>query len=797
MLQNYLKIALRSLLRQKGYSFINIVGLAVGISACLLIALYIGDEVRYDAHNSKSNRIYRITSTMKLTEKSQALARSSYMLAPILKKDYPEIEDAVRLFPTQKQTVWYGDKVFQFEKAFFSEAGFFTMFDYQFIEGNPVNALKEPLSVVISDKVAEQFFGSSRGVLGKTLLFSKASCKITGVVKTQANPSHLVWDVMLSAHSLPKAFTEQLEHDWFYMAQFTYILFTDATKRSGFESKLSALREQYVVPWLKQEKVQGDVTFSLQPLSDIHFNTSYEFDVAERTNKSYLAIFSIVGVFILLVACINYMNLATARSLKRAKEVAIRKTSGAKRLHLIYQFLGESTVIALIAVIVAVVLAEMLLPAFNQVTGKTLVISLNPTFFFGAILLALFVGIVSGSYPALYLAGFEPVDILKSNKTAKGSAAFVRKALVVVQFAISVVLMIGTGVVYMQMQFMKTKDVGFQKDQILVVKVPLQDSSVSQRLQVIKNEFLQNPSITTVAGSGNVPGSPFGQILHFVQNGSKTEERPINIMTVDEDLLPMLGIKIVKGRGFSKEFTSDKQRGFIINEAAARSYGWQNPLGLKIQNGLGYDGEIIGVVKDFNFTSLHSPIEPLVIVLAQQTPAFIMLKVKGENIASTVRFVEEKWSKFSTRYPMEYYFLDEHFDKQYRAEGRLQTVFTYFAAVTIVIACLGLFGLAAFAAEQRTKEIGIRKVLGASVMNIIGLLSKDFLKLVGIAIAVATPLAYWASSKWLQDFAYRIELGVGVFLAVAVLAVVIAFVTVAGQSWRAARANPVNSLKYE
>jgi putative ABC transport system permease protein len=797
MFQNYFKIALRSIMRQKGYSFITILGLTVGISSCLLVWLFISNELSYDKQHSKLDRLYRVTSKMTLSGQTTAMARSSWMISPTLKKDYPEIEEAVHLVPMQKQTAWYGEKVFQFEKTWFTEAGFFKMFDYSFLEGNPATALVEPYSVVITDEVAQKYFGTTQGVLGKMLQFSKLPYKITGVVKNVPNSSHLVWEMLLSSNSMPKPFVSQLEHDWFYMAQFNYILFKDASKRAGFEAKLEQVHEKYIIPFLRAEQVQGNVTYSLQAVSDIHFDTSLQFDSAEITNKSYLTILSLVGIFLLIVACINYMNLATARSMKRAKDVAVRKTIGAERIHLIWQFIGESVILTTIAVVLAVALAEVMLPMFNALTGKSLVIALTPQFLLLLVGLILFVGVAAGSYPALYLSGFQPVDVMKSIRAPKGSAAMVRRTLVVLQFSISVALIIATGVVYLQMRFMKDKDLGFTKEQTLVLKVPTQDSTVTQRLQLIKNEFLQNPSITKVAGTSSVPGTPFGQLLHFVQNGSAKEERPLNTMVVDEDLLSMLEIKVLKGRGFAKEFPSDKERGFIVNEAAVRSFGWKNPLGMSIENGMGYSGEIIGVVKDFNFTSLHSPIEPLVILHTQQTPAFLMLKVRPENIAGTVAFVEERWRKFSTRYPMEYYFLDDHFNKQYRAEERLQTVFIYFASVTVLIACFGLFGLAAYSAEQRMKEIGIRKVLGASSASIITLLSRDFLKLVGIAIVVATPLAYWLSGKWLQDFAYRVELGVGVFAAAGALAVAIAFITVAGQAWRAARQNPVTSLRSE
>jgi putative ABC transport system permease protein len=797
MFQNYLLTAIRTLRREKGIAAITILGLTVGISSCLLVWLYVMSALRTDTQHSKLDRLYRVTSNMTLSGQTTALARSSWMIPTVLKKDYPDIEEAIHLVPRQKQTVWYGEKVFQFEKTWFTEAAFFKMFDYTFLEGNPTTALAEPFSVVITDEVARTYFGTTSGVIGKMLQVNKSQFKITGVVRNVPHSSHLVWEMLFSSNSMPKDFVERLEFDWFFMAQFNYVLFRDASKREGFEEKLAQVHETYIVPFLKANQVQGNVTYGLQPVRNIHFENDLQFDLAERTNKSYLLILGLVGVFILLVACINYMNLATARSLKRAKDVAVRKTIGAGRGHLVVQFIGESVLLTTLSVVLAVALAELLLPAFNTLTGKSLSFAPTPEFFALLLGVIVIVGIAAGSYPALYLSGFKPVEVMKSIRAPKGSAAAVRKTLVVVQFSISVALIIATGVVYLQMRFMKERDLGFSKEQTLVLKVPLQDSAVTQRLASIKNEFLQNSAITRVAGTNSVPGTEFGQILHFIKNGGKTEERAMNIMGADEELLPMLGIKTLKGRGFAKEFPADKQRGFIVNEAAVRAFGWKNPVGMTIENGIGYSGEIIGVVKDFNFTSLHSPIEPLVIVMVQNTPDYLMLKIRPENLTATIAFVEERWKRVSTRYPMEYYFLDDHFNKQYRAEERLQSVFLYFASVTVVIACMGLFGLAAYSAEQRTKEIGIRKVLGASALSIIALLSRDFLQLVAIAIVIATPLAYWAAGKWLQDFAYRVELQWWLFAAAGASAVVIAFITVASQAWRAARANPVNALRSE
>jgi putative ABC transport system permease protein len=797
MFQNYVKIALRSIMRQKGYSAITVFGLAVGISSCLLVWLFVTNELQYDKQHSKADRIYRLTSSMTLSGQTNNLARSSFMLGPTLKKDYPEVQEFARVVTMNKQPVWHEDKVFQYENLWFADASIFSIFDYTFLEGNPANALAEPNTVVITDEVAKTYFGTATGVLGKSLQFTKSAYKITGVVKSAPNSSHFVWDMLLSQKSMPKPLVAQLESDWFYMAQFTYILFTNASKRVGFEEKLTQVHDKYIIPFLQANQVQGNVIYGLQPLADIHFDSTLQFDRAERTNKAYLTTLSLVGLFILLVASINYMNLATARSLKRAKDVAVRKTIGAERLHLVWQFIGESIMLTSVAVVLALVLSEMLLPTFNAITGKSLHFAYNAQFIGLLLAIIVIVGVAAGSYPALYLSGFQPIDVLKSLRAPKGGAATVRKTLVVVQFSISIVLIIATAVVFLQMRFMKEKDLGFAKEQVLVMKVPTQDSTMPNRLQLLKNELLKSGAVSQVASCSSIPGTAFDQVFHVIQNGTAREERPINIVAVDEDFMALLGIKIAKGRTFSKEFPSDKERGFIVNEAAARQYGWKNPVGLNIENGVGYGGEIIGVVKDFHFTSLHSAIEPLVIVLAQKTPYYVLAKVRSENVQARIASIENAWRQFLPRYPLEYYFLDEQFNKQYRNEERLQTVFMYFASVTVIIACLGLFGLAAYSAEQRMKEIGIRKVLGATSSSIIGLLSKDFLKLVGISIVIATPLAYWASGKWLQDFAYKVELSWWVFASAGAVAVGIAFITVAGQALRAARANPVNALRSE
>jgi putative ABC transport system permease protein len=800
MLQNYIKIAWRNLVRNKIYSAINILGLAIGISACILIFLYVRDELTYEQHFTKADRIFRVTNDINLQGQTDHFALTPFPLGPTLVKDYPVIETFTRVMPTGKQTAWFEDKAFTEDNIYFVDSTFFRVFNYPFLYGDPATALNAPKSIVLTEELAIKYFGSADNAMGKLLKFSKNSHKVTGVFRDPGH-SHFKLNALLSINTFDETLKSQFSGDWFRMSLYTYVLLPKESDEAGFGQNLDTFYGKTIVPWMKDNKLNASVRYYLQPLRDIHLDNSYSYDLSPAGNKAYVYIFGFVALFILLIACINYMNLSTARSAKRAKEVGLRKVIGAHRSQLVRQFVGESILLTVLAILVALALVELMLPYFNTLTEKNFTISFfgSPAFFGALLLIIIFVGLVGGSYPAFFLSSFKPVDVLKTDKNPRGSNALLRKALVVTQFTISLIMIIGTVVVYSQMQFLKNNDLGFNKEQVLVIDIPSGDSTLVNRLSTIKNEFRSNPGIKSIATSAHIPGQRVGRLLFLAESAAtgQMEEKTLSCMFVDYDFLDLMEIKLAAGRNFSHQILSDDSAAIIINETAAKWLGYENPIGKNIENGLGVKGKVVGVVKDFHFASLHNKIEPLALMLAPKTQGFLLARVNGRNLPATIKFIEEKWKAFDPKHPMEYFFLDESFNKQYRAEEKMLTVFGYFAALTILIACLGLFGLASFTAEQRTKEIGIRKVLGSSVSEIMLLISKDFVWLVLIAVVLASPVAWYGMQRWLQEFAYRTQIHWWIFVLAGLAALVIALLTVSFQAARAARLNPIRALRSE
>ncbi|MBC5772486.1 ABC transporter permease [Pontibacter sp. KCTC 32443] len=797
MLQNYFKVALRNLYRNKVYSAINIAGLALGVASCILIFLYVQDELSYEKHFSKADRIVRVAGEIEHEGQTNRFALSAPILAPYLLRDYPELEHVTQLLNARKQTIWYNNKSFNEDNLIFADSAFFEVFDYEFLAGNPATALDEPRTIVVSNLMAEKYFGGAEEAIGKVLKFSRDSYRVTGVFKDKGH-SHIQANAFLARSTFDTKRQDELsdENHWFNMNRYTYVLLRDASQIAPFQEKLKTFAATHVTPWIKENKLDAVMSFVLQPLGSIHFDTVYESDMSPPGNINYLYIFAAVAVFLLLIASINYMNLATARSSKRAREVGLRKVVGAYRSQIIGQFIGESLLITLIAVVLALALAQILIPTFNNLTGK----QFDANFFLQTeVLLALFaivvfIGAVAGSYPAIFLSGFKPADVLKTDKMPKGGSAALRRTLVVVQFTISLIMIIGTLVVFSQMQFLKNRSLGFNKERVLAIDIPVGDSVLVQQLPSIKQELLSNPNIESVSNTANIPAEPLSTLLVFAEKNGQTLQNTMNVMFVDYEFIDVMGIEVKQGRNYSRSFKTDLKGGLIINEAAVRKMGWKEPLGKRIQVG-DWDAKVIGVVKDFHVTSLHNKVEPLVLALAPTSPGYLLLRLKPQDMPATIEYVQAKWQAFDQKHPMEYFFMDEHFDKQYRAEEKMLTVFGYFAGLTIFIACLGLFGLASFTAEQRTKEIGIRKVLGSSTGSIVLLLSRDFAVLVLIAILLAIPIAWYGMDKWLQDFAYRTNLSWWIFAVAGVAAMAIALLTVSFQAVKAALLDPVKAIR--
>jgi putative ABC transport system permease protein len=792
MLKNYLKIALRNIKRYKGYSFINITGLAIGMTCTILILLWVQDELSYDRFHKNGDYLYRVIQDIQFTDHRTHWAITQGPLGPSLKEDFPEIADFTRI-RYRGFRFKYDDKVFD-EGVCMADNSILEMFTFPLVQGDAKTALIDPNNIVLSEKMAEKYFGGENPI-GKTLKADdRYDFHVTGVFKKIPTNSHLQFDFLI-----PFIFGRELGYTvdtWNNSGFSTYVMLAKTASVENVIGKIS--------DYLKRKPtLEENSKLMLQPLKRVHLYSHYDFDFAHGDIK-YVMIFSIVALFILLIACFNFMNLATARAGNRAKEIGMRKVAGAYKRNIIYQFFGEAIFLSLIALFFSLIFVELLLPIFNGLSGKerSLNFTSNSLTLIGLIGITLITGIISGSYPALVLSTFKPVDILKGSGSTTGvtgsgkRGALFRKVLVVSQFAVSIMLLIGTIIVSNQLEFMRNKKLGYEKEHLIMSRMR---AEMSQQFEAVKNEFLKNPDILNVTAVANPPtyGYVFSNTLWHWEGQKPDEEILFRCNLVNYDYFKTFGLELFAGRPFSKEFASDTNT-VIINETAMKAMRLENPVGKRLayQNGE-FNIEIIGVVKDYHFRSLHQRIEPLILILSTDATQILCARILGTDIPRTINEVEQVWKKFAPDFPFEYNFLDETLDNLYRSEMRVSKIFRYFTALAIFISCLGLFGLASFMAEQRTKEIGIRKVVGASVLGIVLLLSKEFAKWVLVANLIAWPIAWYVMSKWLQNFAYRTNIAWTTFIFSAGVAVLIALLTVSYKSIRAAVANPVESLRYE
>ena len=816
MFKNYLKIAWRNLMKNKTFSFINIFGLAIGFTCCMLISLYIYNELSYDTYQKNGHRIYQLNTASVQDGKEEKNANTAAPLGPTMQQEFPEIERTARLlslFTDDKTLLQYNEpsgavNSFYETKGYLADSSIFSVLTYQFKEGNPAAALVAPNSVVLSEEIAQKLFGT-QSAINKVIHISSSTngdhdFKVTGVYKPAPTPSHIDARFILSMRGgdleqFINGSTSFIFNNMFY----TYLLLKPDADAKKLEAKLPAFVNKYMAAALK------DAGFSrrlfLTPIRAIHLNSDVKNNVSAPGSKTYLYILASIAVLTLLIACINFMNLSTSRSSKRAAEVGVRKTLGAERGSLIRQFLGESLVMAVIAFVFAVLFTSILLPFFEQVSGKEFQISVSQYVPLLLLFLVLVVitGFIAGSYPAFYLSSFQPVKVLKGKFSNSLAAVALRKGLVVFQFVISVALIVASVVITSQMHFLRSKDLGFTKDQQIVV--PLRTTVAKNLYGGLKNEISRNPNIASVGASYYYPGifNPQDWLM-YKQGGSMKENTDVYINHVDTSFLQTLEIKPVAGRLFSSQYPADTAQRIILNETAIQKFGFASPqdaVGKWIAfdwNGEQNRFDIIGVVRDFHFKDLHTAVEPYGFLLSKQADFNYLIAHSKEGDASgMLKSLGATWHKLNPNEPFEYSFLDQDFQKNYEAENRLSGLINYFTIIAILISCLGLFGLAAFSAEQRTKEIGIRKVMGASITNIVTLLSKDFMKLVAVAIVIACPVAWYVMDKWLQNFAYRTSISVLVFVITALIAVLIALFTISFQAIRAALANPVNNLRTE
>jgi putative ABC transport system permease protein len=806
MIKNYFKIAWRNLVRNKVYSLINIVGLAIGMTACALIGLYVIDENQYDKHHQDGERIYRIASEAK----GEKFVAASAPIANGLKRDFPEVEQATRLLrfpPIEKFLLKHEPTQKQFFEinGYYIDSNFFQIFNYDFILGDKTTALNQPNSLIISEQIAIKFFGNDNAidkVIKVIVPFGESDYVVKGVFKNGNHKSHIPVHLFLSMNNSDVGRWVKNQTNWATNNIFhTYVKLKENTNAEAFESKLAPFLERNGGADLKAAGFSK--TLFIQPLKDIYLKSNYGYEVGTNGNITYLYIFTSIALFILLIACINFMNLSTARSEKRAKEVGVRKVIGAAKSNLIGQFLSESVMMSLLALILAVFIIWLSMPIFNQLTGKDLSLYQEPKILFGLFLLTLFTGLVSGLYPALYLASFKPILVLKGKLKNSISAVAIRKGLVVLQFTISIVLMLGAMLIGQQMHYMKQQNLGFNKNQKIILPIQSQEAAINS--DALKNEINSNQQVIKSAIASTYPGIENIESMLCYAEG-KTNNENVNISTayVGNDYPETLEIPILEGRSFSNAFTADSNA-LVLNEIAIQQLGYtlDNAVGKKVyfefQNKM-HIMNIIGVAKNYHFQSLHQEIKPMAMTASpifMSPKSYLIINVKSQDYAKLIAGFEKSWKRINPNSPFEYTFLDQDFQRNYEKEARIEQLIRYFALIGIFIACLGLFGLATFTAEQRIKEIGIRKVLGASVPNIVQLLSKDFVILVIVSILIASPIAWWVMNKWLQDFAYRINIEWWVFALAGVMSLLIALLTVSFQAVKAAVANPVKSLRTE
>jgi len=795
MIKNLLLVAIRNFKRDKGYSLLNILGLTIGITFSLFLIFYIKDELGYDRYNKKADRIFRVNSFIKEKDKDMMYwAITPFPLGPALAKDYPEVEEAVRFVGNGRTMYKNGELRFYEDKVFFADSNVFRVFTFPFIEGDVNTALVAPNSMVLTESVAVKYFGKNKNYVGKTLLNDKGDIyKITGVIKDVPKNSHILFNVLVSRKSLPVDFA----NSWGNFGFYTYVLLKPNTNAATFEKKLLPVYDKYLAPIFAQYSIK--ISLGVQPITAIHLHSTMANEPEELGSISYIYIFAAVALFMLIIACINYMNLTTARSARRAKEIGIRKVTGSTKTQLIAQFLIESTLTALFALLLSIGLIALFLNMFNSISGKHISFSslLEPGTFLILFAIVIFVGLLGGSYPAFYLSKFNPVSILKGSLSKSSSNVTLRRVLVVIQFTISMIMLICTWVVYGQLKYLRNKDLGFDKTQVASLTVNA-NNDVRGKIQALQNELRNNPHVLNISTAQSTPG---GQNVSFnlfsVESKNGFVDKGVDCYAVDENYFKTLGMQIKIGRNFSGP--GDTLRSLVVNENMVKYFGWDNPLGKRVK----YPGdtskfylEVVGVVKDFNQKSLYNPIAPLMLFYRPNCNS-LQLKLDAKNIPAAIASAEKSWKTYFPDLPFQYTFLDQDFDSQYAADQKRGKIFTTFSILTILITCLGLLGLIAFTTQQRQKEISIRKIMGAGVGEIIPLITKNFVVLVGISCLVAFPVAYLFMDKWLKIFPYNTGLSIVPFLLSALTVLFITLFTVIFHTVRAAMANPAANLRTE
>jgi putative ABC transport system permease protein len=800
MFKNYLLVTIRNLRKQKTYAFINIIGFAVGMAACILIVLYVLNELSYDKFLKNADRIYRIGVEGNLSGNYVKYPISNLGTGPTMLKDFPEVESFTRFYSMDRVPVKYQDKNFFEERLAYVDPQFFEVFSFPLLQGDSKTALVNAYSIVITRGIAKKYFGNENPLNKQLRLNNNSDYTVTAVIENIPQNSHLKFDFLTSIETYYIINNRKVE-EWTNFSNYTYFLLKKDIQVAQLTKKFPGFINQYLATMVNL--LGGDLRFFLQPVTDIHLYSNLGYEMPGNSDIAYIYVFSSIAFFILLIACINFMNLATARSTSRAKEIGVRKILGADKRKLIKQFLAESMMYSTISMLLALLLVRLVTPYFSSLSGNDLSFHLKempwliPVF----ISFTFFTGLLAGIYPALFLSAFEPILVIKKITRAGSSSSRFRKVLVISQFIISINLIIGSSVMFNQLNFMKNKKLGFNKEHVVVI--PIMDSSIRSKIESIKNELKSYSSVISISSTSDVPGNN-PDYSAFIPEGYTTEQTQLlHRINCDSDFIPTMGMELVSGRNFSQDFSTDAEEATIINETAARTYGWDNPLGKKIgyftneeMNKLGYR-TVIGLVKDFHVKSLHEKILPLLLTNNQDYLEEIAVRIRPEGLSGTLDFLEKKWKDYDSGRPFDYYFLDQSFDAQYQSDRQLNKIIGYFSLFAIFVACLGLYGMTSFMTEQRFKEIGIRKTLGASIPSIIILLTKEVTKLILLAAIIAIPVSYYFLQRWLEGFAYRTGIGITTYVISTIIVLFIGYTTIAYQSIRAALINPVKAIRIE
>jgi len=790
MLKNLLKTAIRHILKHFGYSVLNILGLTLGISSALFLIIYVADEISYDRYHEKADRIYRVSS--KITEPDDQFTWNVAQIpfGPQVVKDYPEVQSFVRFINMPRALYKYEDKEFNEENFFYVDSTLLDIFTYEIVKGEGKSALVEPKKIIINETTASRYFGSADPI-GKTLTAGNNTFEVTGVMKDVPSNSHFRFDGVASRNNLPK----QLGN-WGNFGVFTYLLFPENTDIKAVETKMQGMYDAYMKTIFAAMNIK--IEYILEPITRIHLYSTNAGEPEPTGSITYVYIFAIVAMFLVLIAAMNYMNLATARSTRRAREVGLRKVVGSRRLPLIMQFLSESTVLTFISIVLSLIILVVLLPKFNSLAGKAfdLHVIYSPVVLLSLLGVIIIVGIFGGSYPAFFLSRFSPVTVLKGEITQGSAGSMFRKILVVIQFTVSVIMIVCTLVVFSQLNFLKTMDQGF--DQTNVIGLQLNNQAMIRKYPVLKQTLLENQNIKYVSSTNTAVGEGSGKVIFNVETDQGMAQKGVNFAVVDHDFIETLGIKMASGRDFQEDMPSDTLTGVIVNETFVNRMGWQEAIGKKVELGDANTirARVVGVMKDYHQTGMYNSIESLLLIWRPLNNV-VYIKLNGTDTQQTIGFIESKWKEVYPDQPFAYTYLEERFSRQFQADEKRGLIFTLFTILAILIACLGLFGLASYMVEQRTKEIGIRKVFGANETTILKLISKDFLILVSIGIIIALPSAYLFMNKWLENYVYKTEISALLLISSALITIAITFITISYKAYQASVMNPASSLKTE